>query len=117
QRLNRFVDLLVGGAPRTEQLDELTPATVQHLGSAVQDLAAVHRSAGRPSGHRATSGAHGIAQVLARAARDVDVAIESVGPSGFRAHELARDEQLVGLPYVDAAIGSVLGGRHHTSSR
>src|SRR5712692_11177263 len=94
-----------------EQLDELRAPAVQHLGGSVEDLAAIHGRSRGPSGNRPPSRAHRVAQVLARAARDVDIPVKSISPSRLGAYELAVDEKLVCLPNFDPAV-SALGSRH-----
>src|SRR5438309_120372 len=92
--------LVAGPRAATEQLDELRRAPVQHLRGAVEDLAAVHRRTSGPTRKSRARGTNRVAQVLARAARHVDLAIRPVGPAGLGAHELPVHKQLVGLAHV-----------------
>ena len=84
-----------GGALLAARADRVA-AGLQCLGRAVQDLPAVVGGARRPGAGRLARGGDRVADVLARAAREVE-AVDLVVAAGLRAHERAADPQLVGL--------------------
>src|SRR5262249_33321848 len=86
------VDLV---APRARGLEIRGPG-FHHLGEAVQDLAAVVGRHPGPGRERRAGGAHRVAGVLARRARDV-VLLGLERPTGLGARKRATDVELVGL--------------------
>src|SRR5581483_2974764 len=90
--VDRALDL---GAAAAE-LGELGRARLHHLREPVEHLAAVVRGRARPAGLRLSRGPHGVARVLARAARDV-LPLRLVRAPRLAARERAADEELVRL--------------------
>src|SRR6185437_6791164 len=92
EAIDRALDLLRARA----EVGELGAARLDHLGDAVEDLAAVVGGQARPLRERASRRPDRVARVLARAAGDV-LALGLVGAPRLGARELAADEELVGL--------------------
>src|SRR5690606_1452657 len=101
---------------RTDLGDQLVATTLEHLGDAVKDLAAVVRRALRPATERLAGGGDGVAAVLARGLRGVgqEAALrvgDLVGAAGLRAGEGPTDEQLVRLADVESITHAATSGR------
>ena len=90
--VDRRLDLLLARADR----GEVGRARLHHLGEPVEDLAAVVRGRARPARLRLARGDDGVADVLARGARDV-LPLRLVRAARLGAREVAADEELVRL--------------------
>src|SRR5439155_15748207 len=96
--VDRRVDLL---CVATQLRDELVAPAFEHLGDAVQDLAAVVCGRAGPAGERLARGYHRVADVLAGGERRVgeEVAVgrrHAVGPPGLAARKGSTGGRVVG---------------------